>query len=384
MGYDLTDTDTNAHRVTIGTSGAGKTYNTAKELAELLSLGHVGILLDPLENYRAFCAFWDGIYVRLNFEHPPCTNPFYGPLDITHRSFVAANLNEMAGNATDRLNWTGYGVLSDALGYFSEAWTGGEAQISHFVETVLIPGTFTADVERQALGRDIANRLMIYYGRGIYAKFFDGPNTFEFGDRLTVIEFKELEKAQKLKAVLFLGLMNLLRLKTKSPAWRGRQKHIKADELWAFLDYEETAQVFKTMILTGRNDGLSIDFMTQLASHLESPVGKVIRGIVDKVLFLQQDASEFPAIASAFNLTKDEQALFKRVKKHPTWNSGYLRMNSRPGGIIRIFGDPVLHLLMTQESAIRAERESLLDAHPGEEHAAIVAWLRQKEVLRDA
>ena len=97
--------------------------------------------------------------------------------------------------------------------------------------------------------------------------------------------------------------------------------------------------------------------MTQLAAHLESPVGKVIRGIVNKVLFLEQDASEFPAIAEAFNLTKDEQALFARVKKHPTWNSGYLRMSSGAGGIIRIFGDPVLHLLMTQEPAIRAERE---------------------------
>ena len=59
-------------------------------------------------------------------------------------------------------------------------------------------------------------------------------------------------------------------------------------------------------------------------------------------------------------------------------------MSSGAGGIIRIFGDPVLHLLMTQEPAIRAEREALLDAHPGDEHAAILAWLRQKEVLRDA
>ena len=42
-------------------------------------------------------AFWDGVYVQLNFETPPCINPFYGPLDITHRSFIAANLNEMAG-----------------------------------------------------------------------------------------------------------------------------------------------------------------------------------------------------------------------------------------------------------------------------------------------
>ena len=89
---------------------------------------------------------------------------------------------------------------------------------------VLLPGTFTTDEESQALGREIARRLMLYYGRGIYAKFFDGPNTFQFGERLTVIEFKELEKAQKLQAVLFLGFMNLLRLQTKSPAWRGRKQ----------------------------------------------------------------------------------------------------------------------------------------------------------------
>ncbi len=384
VGYDLFDTTTNPHRVTIGTSGAGKTYGTAKEIMELLSLGSKVILLDPLSNYRALCAFWDAPYVRLNFETPPCLNPFYGPMDITHRSFMAANLNEMAGNATERLTWTGFNVLSDALGYFAETWTGGEATLSHFVRDVLIPGTFTADTESQALGREIARRLSIYYGRGIYARFFDGINTFRFGERLTVIDFKALEKAQKLQAVVFFGLMHLLRLQTHAPAWRGQRKYIKADELWAFLDYEETAEVFKTMILTGRNDDLSIDFMTQLAAHLESPVGKVIRGIVNTVMFLQQDASEFPAIAEAFNLSKDEQALFARVKKHPTWNSGYLRMQSQPGGIIRILGDPLTHLLMTQEPAIRAEREAVLDAHEGKEHDAILRWLFHKGVLPHA
>ena len=384
VGYDLFDTTTNAHRATIGTSGAGKTYLTAKEIMELLAVGGKVVLLDPLSNYRAVAAFWNGTYVRLNYEAPPRINPFYGPMDLAHRPFIAANLNEMAGNTTERLTWTGFNVLSDALGYFAEAWPGGEATISDFVQQVLIPGTFTTDPDSQAMGREIARRLSLYYGRGIYARFFDGPNTFRFGDQLTVIEFKELEKAQKLQAVLFFGLMNLLRLKTKSPEWRGARKHIKADELWAFLDYEETAEVFENMILTGRNDDLSIDFMTQLASHLDTPVGKVIRGIVHMVMFLQQDSSEFPAIAKAFNLTRDEQALFAKVQKHAMWNSGYLRMSHRPGGIIRIFGDPVTHLLMTQEPSIRAERERLLDAHPGDEHQAIHAWLRQKGVMPHA
>ena len=384
VGYDLFDTDTNAHRVTLGTSGAGKTYNTAKEINEILSVGGKAVLLDPLANYRALCAFWDGTYVQYNFETPPCTNPFYGPLDITHRSFVAANLNEMAGNAADRLRWTGFNVLSDAIGYFAETWAGDEAWLGLFVEEVLLPGAFTPNVENQAIGREIATRLALYYGRGIYAKFFDRRNTFQFDDRFTVIEFKELEKAPKLQAVLFFSLMNLLRLKIKSPEWQGVRKYVKADELWAFLDYEETAEVFKKMILTGRNDDLSMDFSTQLKVHLDSPVGMMIRGIVNMVLFLQQDASEFPGIAQAFNLTKDEQILATRAKRYPRWSSGFLRISARPGGIIRILGDPVTHLLMTQDSAIRAERDALLDAHPGEEHGAIMAWLRQKGVLADA
>lgn len=384
VGVDFYDNVTNAHGIVFGTSGGGKTYTTACLVNQVLPLGDKVILLDPLRNYRALCAFWNGTYIRENFENPPCTNPFYGDMSTTHVAFQAAILNEMAGNDVERLTWEDYNVLQDALSYQAQTWdrSRGTPTLTAFAEEVLIPGTFTTRGNRAArrIAEKIARCLGLYYGRGMYARFVDGPNTFQFGQQLTVIEFEQLGQAQELQAILFFALLHLLPQQFHTPEWRLMRKYLIADELWALLKYRATAEVIEKIILTYRNINASVIFLSQLAKHFQSPTGQVIRGIADTTLMLQQKPSEFADVATTFGLTVDEQALFQQVRRHATWNTGYLRMSNTPGGLIRILGDPLTDLLMSQEKTLRQEREAVLDAHPGAEHAAILAWLRTKGI----
>jgi hypothetical protein len=384
VGVDLYDNVTNAHGIVFGTSGGGKTYTTACFVNQVLPLGDKVILLDPLRNYRALCAFWDGTYIRMNFETPPCINPFYGDMTTTHVAFQAAILNEMAGNDVERLTWEDFNVLQDALSYFAQTrdHSQGEATLSEFVKGVLIPGSFTAKTDRAArrIADKIARCLGLFYGRGMHARFVDGKNTFAFGERLTVIEFEQLGQAQELQAILFFALLHLLPQQFQASEWRLVRKYLIADELWALLKYRATAEVIEKIILTYRNIATSVMFLSQLAKHFQSPTGQVIRGIADTTLMLQQKPSEFAEVASTFGLTVDEQVLFKQVRRHATWNTGYLRMSNTPGGLIRILGDPLTDLLMSQEKSLRQEREAVLDANPGAEHPAILDWLRTKGV----
>jgi hypothetical protein len=172
--------------------------------------------------------------------------------------------------------------------------------------------------------------------------------------------------------------------KLRTPGWREAPKHLVGDELWQFLKHQETAQALETMILTYRNYDISVTFLAQLAEHFQSAVGQTIKGIADTVHFLKQNPTEFPKIADVFNLSPDERALFnqQRIDKYPDYSSSYLRMGSLPGGLVHAVSDQITTLLMTQEDrAIYHEREAVLDAHPGQEHDAIMRWLHTKGAL---
>src|SRR3989442_13313817 len=100
--------------VITGTSGSGKSFTVAHLANQVLPLGAAMVILDRLPSYQELCTAWNGQYLAMDFNQPICFNPFYGPLDQSHRAFLVASLAEMASGGGARPRREGLGGLGHA------------------------------------------------------------------------------------------------------------------------------------------------------------------------------------------------------------------------------------------------------------------------------
>jgi hypothetical protein len=390
--FDPFDVETNAHRVITGTSGAGKTHTVAKEVNDLMALGLAQgrgmtiAIIDPLTRYRNVCATWDGHLTSIGFAHPPCFNPFFGDLGPGHLAFINAFLGYLASGSGEVLNWSQYNCLASALAYFAAAWdpgVQGEPTLGAFATGVLETGCFTADAETQAMGRQLALRLGLFYGRGLYKAFVDGPNTFALQPGLNVIELGELENYEDLKGILFFAMVHLITEFFKDPVHFYTRKFIYFDEVWALAKLRRTAEQVDRIVRTYRNYGVSATFVSQRVEDFSSPMGEVIRDICGTTLFLHHTAKEIPRVQRLFGLSDAETQLLPRARIHPRtptthgWSSAFLCLEDQQGGEVRMVSDPLLLLQMSQDHAIAQRRDAAVAAAGGDRKQALLTLLEE-------
>jgi hypothetical protein len=374
--FDPFDSATNPHMIVTGMPGAGKSFAMAYLDQQVLPLGASVVILDRLPSYEHLCAAWHGRYLAMDFNAPICFNPFYGPLDKTHVAFLTASLAEMASGGVEPLNRETRGVLADAVAYFAQQWDlrRGEPHLSPFVEEVLREGSFSPkDRRARQLGAELARKLGMFYGRGPYAGFIDGPNTLVLDNALTVIELSKLQEHDDLQGILLFALMHLLTQFFTAPDRLHQAKYLVADEVWALLRLPSTASVMEEIGRTYRKLRTSAIFLSQEPGDFESATGAVLRGLAGAKLFLQQDPSELAKIQEIFKLTLEEMQLLSHVRKHSGWSSAYLQLPGKTGGMIRLVPDRLTQWLVGQDPQTRREREAALVAHGGDIHAAIAS-----------
>lgn len=382
IGFDPFDGETNAHMVVMGTSGAGKTFSTADFVNDVLPLGAKAIVLDPVGNYRTLCATHDGTYITLGFRSPPRINPFFGPLDQEHQAFLAAELQEMASGGIERLTWEEFNVLSASISHFARTWDRdrGEAYLTPFVQEALgKPDRFSKDRKTWRIAEKLARQLLVFYDNGTYAGFVDGPNTFALGEHLTVIDFSELHESENLQGILFFAIMHMLAQFYKAPQHRLARKYFIADEVWALLKQQATANAIDKIIRTYRNIGVSAMFLSQKSGDFASPAGQIINTLTHTKLLLAQDSTEMKDVIRIFELTPPEVQLFEKVRKYGDFATGYLRLANGKGGLVRIISDPITNLAMGQDRVTRHRREQLLAEAGGNLQGALWRYLDQQE-----
>jgi len=380
VGFDPFDSPTAPHMLVTGTSGSGKSFTMAHLVQQVVPLGARVVILDRLPSYQEVCAAWDGHYVAMDFNSPICFNPFYGPLDNAHVAFLTASLAEMASGGVERLTREALGVLADAVAYFAQTWepSRGEAHLTPFVEEVLREGVCSPrDRKAKQLAAELARKLAMFYGRGPYAGFIDGPNTLTLDTALTVVELSRLREAPDLQGSLLFALMHLLTQFFAAPDRLHQAKYFIADETWALLRHPATAGVMEEIARTYRKLRTSAIFLSQQGADFDSPSGRVLRANAPATLFLQQDPSEMAVLRSLFALSDAEVALFEHVRKHEGWSSAYLRLPGQTGGLIRLVPDACTRWLVSQDDRERAMREQAIVEAGGDIRQA-VATLAQR------
>ncbi len=380
VGFDPFDSPTAPHMLVTGTSGSGKSFTMAHLVQQVLPLGASVVILDRLPSYQDLCAAWNGKYLPMNFNDPVCFNPFYGPLDQTHRAFLLASLAEMASGGVETLSREALAVLGDALACFAETWEAarGEPTLTPFLEEVLKTGVFSPnDARSRRLGRELARKLTLYAGRGAYAGFTDGTNALTLDTALTVVELSQLKKAPDLQAVLLLSLMHLLSIFYEAPARLHQRKFLIADETWALLKHESTADVMEEIGRTYRKLRTSAIFLSQQGSDFNTVAGRVLKANAPAKLFLQQAEEDMPILEDLFQLSSAEIALLAKARKHEQWSSAYLQLAGGGGGLIRLIPDAWTRWLVSQDDHDRAMREQAVREAGGDLRQA-VATLAQR------
>ena len=377
--FDPFDSPTAPHMLVVGTSGAGKSFAMGHLAQQVLPLGAQMVILDRLPSYEDLCAAWGGHYVAMDFNAPVCFNPFYGPLDKAHVAFLTASLAEMASGGVERLSREALGVLADAIAYFATTWPPerGEAHLRPFIDEVLLDGCFCPDDKRaRRLGGELARKLALFYGRGPYAGFVDGPNTLTLSTALTVVELSRLREAPDLQGSLLFALMHLLTQFFAAPDRLTQAKYLIADETWALLRHPATAGVMEEIARTYRKLRTSAIFLSQRGADFDTPAGQVLRANALATLFLQQDPREIAQIKTIFELSDTEGALVAQVRKQAGWSSAYLHLAGQAGGIVRLVPDALTEWLLAQDEQTRAGRAQAIHEAGGDIRQALArgAW----------
>ena len=369
VGVDHFDLPTAPHAVVVGASGSGKSFLINHLVQQVLPLGAAVVILDRWASYEELCAVCDGRYVQLDFDQPVCFNPFVGPLDRSHRAFLAALLAAMASGDEEPISREERAVLSDALAAFArQRPEGTEPQLGHFVALLRETDTTTEN-----LGSRLARKLSPFYDQGPYAGFFDGDNAFALDRQVTVVELSRLREAPDLQAALMLVLLHQLTVFFADPARLSQRKYLVSDETWALLQHPASARVLEEVARTFRKLATSAVFVSQQGSDFAGPAGKAIRDNAGALYLLQQNPEEVETMRALFDLSDQEAALVKTVHKRARWNEAYLRLPDHVGGVIRIVPDPYLRWCATQQPAERAARAAAAQQANGDLRQAISA-----------
>jgi type IV secretory pathway VirB4 component len=355
--------------VVVGTSGSGKSFAINHLVLHVLPLGAAVVILDRWASYDTLCALCGGRYVTLDFDQPVCFNPFLGPLDRTHRAFLVALLAEMAsgGTAEETVTREERAVLAEALLALARPSPAGTEVTLRDLVTVLRTPTW----DTTGLGARLARKLGPFYGDGPYAGFFDGPNTFSLDQALTVVELSRLRAAPDLQAAVMFVLMHQLTVFFADPARQGQRKYLISDEAWALLQHDASARALEEIARTFRKLQTCALFVSQQGSDFASPAGKAIRDNAGALLLLQQPPEEVELMRTLFDLTEQEVALCKAVRRRPGWSEAYLRLPDQTGGVIRLVPDPYLRWGATQQPAERAARAAAVQAMGGDLRRAV-------------
>jgi hypothetical protein len=118
-------------------------------------------------------------------------------------------------------------------------------------------------------------------------------------------------------------------------------------------------------------------FVSQQGSDFASPAGKAIRDNAGALFLLQQNPEEVELMRSLFDLTDQEVALCKTVRRRAGWSEAYLRLPDQSGGVIRLVPDAYVRWGATQQIRERTLRTQTVQACGGDLRQAVARLARQ-------
>lgn len=392
-----------AHSLIVGTTGSGKSFTFNNILMGVRVKYRPKVwIIDKGDSYESLCLVLGGNYVRLAMEpfieavtgrtiYPICINPFWLSKDETGKNkmpeqaelmFVVDMMLMMMTSGNGEKNAVVHPkakpLVFTAVRNFFAKWIEQnpheEPIMSDFIPE--LQATEFSDLT----GRDLAERLVLFYGEGPYAAIFDGKLQVDWSNDFTVLEIQRMAKSDAL-AVVTMALFQQIDTYCKYILRKDRKKLIAVDEAWATLSsptaasalagfYREMRKYNAGCLLISQTVG---DFVKILKAEA-SGSGDTQDGILENTshyFLLACSESDYKLARNDLAFTEEEVDLWRSLASlPPIYSEVFYRMRTAQGlyysGVFRLFASSVsLWIASTQpdDFAMRERKaQEILDA----------------------
>ena len=301
----------NAHVCVCAGSRAGKSTLLNRFLVELGRYSLRAVIIDLGGSFRRFCATMNGNYIEFDVrDRSKCLNPLFiqggrPPDEEDLRSRVLV-LEQMLCDQRkhERFGPEETARVSEALRLTYSSRPGKEVTLSNLQEqlkTLNLAKWYT--------------RLHEWVDTGGKAALFDGRNTMNMGNQLTVLDFQRVKDDQQLSAVLFHVAMLLAgQLAANYPK---DLKLLICDEASGHLRNPVTAEAIDQSIRTLAKHGVGVVVLSQnFSDFTDQPLTReTFISNVPTWIFLRQDsAAVVEQIAKEKQLSPTEKMMLGNLK----------------------------------------------------------------------
>tara|TARA_R110002124_G_scaffold128157_23_gene288787 strand:+ start:14245 stop:17121 length:2877 start_codon:yes stop_codon:yes gene_type:complete len=367
-----------AHSLIVGTTGSGKSFIFNNILMALQVKYRPKVwIIDKGDSYESLCLVQGGNYIRLATEpfedpvsekmvYPICINPFYIPRDEEGTSKMPA-LDDMmfladmmvmmmtvgSGEKNAYVHPKTRSLLYKALVDFYQDWIVQnpmeEPIMSNFMP-VLSRTNFT-----DLLGKDLVERLTLFYGSGPYAALCDGKLQVDWDNDFTVLETQRMAKSDAL-GVITLALFRQIDMYCKFKLSKEQKKIIAVDEAWATLSSPAAASALAAFYREMRKYNAGCLLISQTVKDFVNILKAESSGATDSqdgilentshYFFLSCSESDYSIAESELGFSEEEVDLWKSLASlPPIYSEVFYRMRTTQGlyysGVVRLFASSV-------------------------------------------
>lgn len=357
---------TNYNMAVTGTSGSGKSFFIQMLMLNVLFNGGDIFIIDIGGSYRKLCEALGGTYLEYSNL---AMNPFTHVTDIVRELDDIIALFELLTCPTSGATDDDRGTLREAiLAAFTRM--GNQTCIDEVQQELLC--LYELDRETYPTARILSKNLQRYCSASEHGKAFNEPSRLSPDARIIVVDLKEIEDNQSIRAPVLLSVISQFQ-RRMFDSDRNKQKMCIIDEAWSFFTGDEIAANFIIKgFRTGRRHKASFVTITQ--------------GIADYYEFIEARAAwENSALKLIF--LQEQEPLMKHQKEHETFSdyeitlltsfpkakdAGFSQVLLRSNGISsfhRLFVDPFTRVLLSSD---------------GDDYQAVINYVAQGMTFLDA
>jgi conjugal transfer ATP-binding protein TraC len=337
---------TNFNIAVTGTSGGGKSFFIQMLLLNVLFNGGDVFIIDVGGSYRKLCEVLGGVYLEYSNL---AMNPFTQVQDIGKELDDIIALFELLACPRNGASDDDRGTLREAI-LNAFLITRNETCIDNVQQALL--HLYEQDAKTYPTARILAKNLEPYTTSAEHGMAFNAPSQLDPKARFIVVDLKEIENNQSIRAPVLLSVLSQFQRRMFSSD-RSRQKMCIIDEAWSFFTGDAIAAQFITRgFRTGRRHKASFVTITQgIEDYYDfSEARAAWENSALKLIFLQEHASliEHQKIHQTFS--EHELSVLKAFPK--ARDAGFSQVLVKANGISsfhRLFVDPFTKVLLSSD-----------------------------------